>query len=126
MALAWNGLSQRLAHTGVRQHEVVIDLAQDQLVTQLIFALTRGRAAPAARRYPLTQAQIEPLHKGRIDVPAAGSSDMLHRRFRAEHDAVLHRDHAPPSHGLDALHIEQLGQRHPARLECRASGLGPG
>ena len=109
MALAWNGLSQRLAHTGVRQHEVVIDLAQDQLVTQLIFALTRGRAAPAARRYPLTQAQIEPLHKGRIDVPAAGSSDMLHRRFRAEHHPMSHLDETSASHGLDHLRVEQLG-----------------
>ena len=32
MAIGWNGLSQRLAQTGMGQHEVVVNLEQDQLL----------------------------------------------------------------------------------------------
>src|SRR5207237_7938755 len=71
MALGWHGLSESLAQTGVRQHEIVIGLEQHQLLAQPVFALTWCRTAPPHRRDPLTQAQIEPLYKGRIDVPAA-------------------------------------------------------
>jgi hypothetical protein len=125
MALGWNGLSESLAQTGVRQHEIVIGLEQHPLLTQPVFALTRCRTAPPHRRDPLTQAQLEPLDKGRMDVPAASRSDLIHHRLRAEHAVVLHRDEAPPSHGLDDLCREERGQRHPARLACRASGLVP-
>jgi hypothetical protein len=66
-----NGRSQRLAQAGVRQHEIVIHLEQDQLVAQPVFTLTGCRAAPPDCRYALTQAQIEPPHECRLDLPAA-------------------------------------------------------
>ena len=61
MAIGWNRLSQRLAHTGMGQHEVVVDLEQRQVLAQPVFALTRRGAAPSHRRHALTQAQIEPV-----------------------------------------------------------------
>jgi hypothetical protein len=106
MAIRWHGLSQSLTQTGVRQPEIVRDLEQDQLVTQPIFALTRRGAAPSHRRDPLTQAQIEPLHKGRVDLPAAGRQHLLDSRFCAKHHAVCDRDDLPPSQGLHDLRIE--------------------
>jgi|RhiMetdeSRZDD1v2_1073273.scaffolds.fasta_scaffold303095_2 hypothetical protein len=107
------------------QHEVVVGLKEPQRLAQSVFALTRRGAASPQRRYLLTQTPIEPLHKGRVDLPAAGSQDLLHRHFRAEHHAVFDLHEAPPSYGFDHLRLQQLGPWHPAWLGRRASGLAP-
>jgi hypothetical protein len=57
------------------QDEIVVHLAQHQLLAQPIFALTPRGTAPPDRRDPLTQAQIEPLDKRCIDLPATGGQD---------------------------------------------------
>src|SRR5215470_4374152 len=123
MAMGWNRLSESLTHTGMGQDEMVIDLEQRQLLTQPVFTLTRGRATPPDRRYPLSQTPIEPFHKRRVAVPAAGSQDLLHGGLCAEDDAVLHLHEPPPSHRFHHLCIEQLRQRHPARFGHWASRL---
>jgi hypothetical protein len=38
---------------------------------------------------------------------------------------VLYVDQAPASYRLDHLRVEQLRQRHPARLGCGACDLAP-
>jgi hypothetical protein len=48
---------------------------------------------------------------------------VIHSGWRAEYDAVLYLDEAPPSHGFAPLRITPLGQRHPPRLGCGACGL---
>jgi len=88
-AVGWNGLSQRLAQAGMAQDEIVIHLEQRQVLTQPVFALPRRGAAPSNGRHPLTQAQIEPFNKRRIDLPAAGSQALLDRQLRAKHHAVV-------------------------------------
>ena len=107
------------------EHKIVIPLEERQLLAHAVFALTRCRAAPAERRDPLPQTQIEPFHKGRVDLLAAGRQDLLHRGLRAEDNAVLHRHEPPPSHGFHYLCIEQLGKRHPPRFGYRACGPSP-
>jgi hypothetical protein len=110
---------------GGTHSEVVIDLEQDQWLTQPVCAFTRCGAAPSNRGHALAQAQIEPFDKRRIDLPAAHRQDVVHRRFRAQHDAVLHCDEASPPHLFDHLRIAQCGQRHPMRLGSWASRLAP-
>jgi hypothetical protein len=66
---------------------------------------------------------MQSFHKRRIALPAAGGSDPIHHCVRPAYDLVLPFDHPPPSHALDHLGIEQLGQWHPARRWCWSSGL---
>jgi len=120
-----NGLSQSLTQAGMGQDEIVIHLEQRQLLAQAVFTLTRRGAAPPDRRHSLTQAQIEPFDKRRIDLPAAGGQDLSHRRLRAEDDAMFDRHDPPPSHSLDHLSVEQRGQGHPAWFGRGACGLAP-
>jgi hypothetical protein len=74
-----NRFGERLAQAGMGQDEIRIRLEQRQLLTEAVFALTRRGTAPSHRRHALTQAEIEPLHKGRVNSPAAGSEDLLAR-----------------------------------------------
>jgi hypothetical protein len=74
---------------------------------------------------PLTQTQIEPLHKRSVDQPTPSGQDLIDRRLGSDHHLALHLHDAPPSHGLDHLGVEQFGPRHPARLGSGASGLAP-
>lgn len=106
------------------QDNVVIHLAQHQWLAQPRFAITRRGAALSNRRDPLAQAQLEPFATGRVPLPAAGGQAPIHCGLRATYPAVLDLDDAPPSHALDHLRLEQLGNRHPARLERGASGSG--
>jgi hypothetical protein len=66
-----------------------------------------------------------PRDKRRMDLPATDGQNGLPRCFRAAYDAVLHRDAAAPSRGVDHLRVEQLGQGQPTRLEPRALVLAP-
>lgn len=124
MALGWHGRSESWAQPGVRQHDMVLGLEPHQWLAPPVWALPWGRPAPPPRRSPLTQAQMEPLDKGRCDVPAARRYALIHPRLRAEHDVGLPRDEAPPSQGLAALGREELGPRQPARRAGRASWPG--
>ena len=101
----------------------MIHLEQRQLLAQAVFALTRRGAAAPNRRAPLTQTQIEPLYEGGVDLPAADGQGLFDRQLRAEYDAVLHLDEAPPSHRFDHWCIEQPRQGHPTRLGRGAPGL---
>ena len=73
----------------MRQHEIMIGLEQDQMLAQAVFPFTRRGAAPSHRRYALTQAEIEPLHKRRIDLPSVGGQHLIDRHFRAEDPVEL-------------------------------------
>src|SRR5262245_23869363 len=54
------------------------------------------RVAPTSyRRYALPNVQVEPLDKGRIDRPPAGSQGLLDRLTRLEHHPMLDIDWAP-------------------------------
>lgn len=70
-ALGGYWLHQYLSQAGVREHEIVIHLEQDQLLAQAGRAFARGRAPASNRCHPLTQAEIDPLNKGGIDLPPA-------------------------------------------------------
>gem|GEM_PF-5226998 len=76
------------------------------MLAQPVCALTRGGTAPSHRCYALAQTQIEPFDKRRVDLPATHRQDFVHRRLRATHDAMLHRDEASPPHLFDHLRIE--------------------
>jgi hypothetical protein len=88
------------------QDEIVIDLKEYQLLAQAVFVLTGRGATPPYRRHALTQAQIQPLHKRRVDLPATRGQDLLHRHFRAAYDTVFDLNDAPASHPFDHLRIE--------------------
>jgi hypothetical protein len=50
----------------------MIDVEQHELLAQAVFAFARCSTPTSKRCYPLTQAEIEALHTGGIEVPAAG------------------------------------------------------
>src|SRR6267143_3443947 len=80
---------QRLAQTGMGQHEIMIDVKQRQLIPQARFALTK-RVDPASdRRYPLADVEVESLHKGGTHAPATDRQDLLDGQPGAEDHAVL-------------------------------------
>ena len=101
----------------------MVDVVQRQLLAQAVLTLTQRGGAPPNGCHMLAQAEVDALHEGGVDLPTAGRQHLLDRCQRAEHDAVLHVNQAPAPHGFDHLGIEQLGQRHPARLRGRT--LGP-
>src|SRR5215471_8282510 len=76
-ARGWNGLRQCLAQAEMRQDEVVIDLEQRQLIQQAVFALAQDVDPTPDRRHPLTDVEVEPLDKRRVDGPAIGRQDLL-------------------------------------------------
>lgn len=117
-----HGLGQSLAQTRMKQHKVMIDLAQRQWLVQSVVALPRGSATPLSCRSPLTQAQIEPCDKHRLNPPAAGGQALIARRCCAEYHLVFDLDDLLSFPGLDHLHVENLGKRPPARLGRWASG----
>ena len=73
----------------MRQHKVVIDLAQDQLIPPTRFALAQ-RVDPAPdRRHALTDVEVEPFDKRRIDRPATSRQHLLNGQPGTEDHAVL-------------------------------------
>ena len=77
------------------------------------------------RRHALTDVEVEPLDKGRVDGPATGRQDLLDGQPGAEHHAVCDAHEAPAPVRLHHLRVAQLGQRHPARLGHWAFVLAP-
>src|SRR5215510_4536196 len=103
--------------------EIIVAMEDGHLLPQSVFALAQ-RADPAPDRSDmLADAEVDPLHKGRVDVPAMRSQHGIDRLQGAEHHAVLHPYQPPSAHGLDHLRIEQPGEWHPARFRRRARGL---
>src|ERR1700756_2695977 len=104
----------------MRQTEVIIDLIQGQLLPQPVFALAQ-RADPSPDRGDmLPDAEVDPLHEGRVDVPPEWGQDVVDGLRGAKHHAVAHPYQPPAPHGLDHLRVEELGQWPPARLGGRA------
>jgi hypothetical protein len=64
------GDQQRLAQTGVRQHEIVLDVKQGSLLPQTCFALAEGVHPAPDRRHTLPEVEVEALDKSRVDGPA--------------------------------------------------------
>jgi hypothetical protein len=93
-----------------------VHVLQGHLLPQPVFALAQ-RADPAPNRGAmLADAEVEPLHKGRVDVPTSGGEPVLDGLQGAKHHAVLHVAQALAAHGLHHLGIEPPGQRHPTGL----------
>src|SRR5437899_1240593 len=90
---------------------------------QAVCALAERVDPTSYRRYALPDVEVEPLHKGRIDLPAAGSQYLPDRLMRPEHHPMLDVDHAPAPVRFHDLRIEQPGLWHPARLRVWALGL---
>ena len=105
------------------QYKVMVHLEQYQLMPQAVFALAQCVDPTSYRRYALPDIQVEPLHKGRIDLPAAGRQYLPDRLTRPEHHPMLDVDQPPSAHGLDHLRIEQLRHRQPPGLRGRPCGL---
>ena len=101
----------------------MIRLIQGQLLAQAHFVFTQWADPTADRRHMLTDVEMQALHEGRVDLPAAGREHLLDRLEGAKHDAVCHADQTAPPHSLDHLRVKQLRQWHPARLGGRASSL---
>jgi hypothetical protein len=105
---------------------MIIHVIQSQLLPHPLLALTQ-RADPSSDcRHMLTHRQGDALNEGRVDLPAAGREHLLDGLQGPEHHAVVHAHQAPPAHGLDPLGIQQLRQRHPARLGGWPCGLAAG
>src|SRR6266478_10258442 len=106
----------RLAQTRVGHDNMVVRLAQGQLIPHARFALTQGIDPASDRRYALADVEVESLHKGGIDGPTTCGQDLLDVQLGAAHHAVLDPYEAPAPVRFHHLSREQLGQRHPPRL----------
>src|SRR5262249_42971386 len=118
-------LGQWLAQTRMRQHKVVIDLEQDQLIPQTRFALAQGVDSAPDRPHPLPEGEVEPFDKRRIDRPATSRQHLLDGQPGAEDHAVRDPHDTSTSVRLHDLRIEQLGPRHPPRLRSWTFVLAP-
>src|SRR5215472_17483185 len=109
----------------MRQHKVVIDLEQGQLISQACFALAERVDPASTRRHPLADVEVEPLHKGGLDGPAASRQDLLDGQPGAEHHAVGDPNETSTPIRLDHLCVEERGQRHPTWLRSWSFVLAP-
>ena len=100
----------------MRQTKIVIGLEQPQLVPHAVFPLAQRGDPPPYCGHTLPDVQVEPLDEGRIDLPATGRQPLLDGLTRAAPDPVPHPHQTTAPHGLDHLRLEQLRERHPARL----------
>src|SRR5439155_4974870 len=107
-------LEQRLTSARVRQHDIVIDLIQPQLLASPRFMFTQGVDSTPPGGHMLTDAEVDAFDAGRVDLPTRCCEPLLNRLQGAEHDAMTDPHQTPPAYGLDHLCIEQPGSRHPA------------
>src|SRR5262252_5329408 len=107
------------------QHEVMRDLEQGQLIPHACFALAH-RVHPAPdRRHPLTDIEVKPLDKRRVDGPATGCQDLLDGQLGAEDYAVCDAREAPTPVRLHHLRVAQRGQWHPTWFRSWPFVLAP-
>jgi len=118
-------LSQGLPQTSVRQHEIVVNMGQCQLVPQARLTLAQRAGTPSNRRDVLTQTEVEALHQGGVDGPTQRTPYLIDGLKRAKDHTVRDVDSSPTPRGLDHLRIEHLRPGHPARLGPRPCGLTP-
>jgi hypothetical protein len=90
-----NRLVERLAKAGVGQHDIVIHLAQHQLIPHACFALTQRMDPTPDRRHALPDIEVQPCDKRGIDGPATWRQDLCDGSSGAEHHAVCDADEAP-------------------------------
>jgi hypothetical protein len=100
----------------VGQNEVVVRVKKGQLLTQSRFVFTQRVGPPTNCRHTLAKIQVKPLHKTRVDPPAAFGQDGLAGLCRTKDDAMFHPHEPPTPIRLHDLRIEQPGLWHPARL----------
>ena len=105
------------------QTEIIVTVEHGHLLQQPVFALTQCADPSPDRGHMLTDGKVEPLHEGRVDVPATWGQHVIDGLQGTKHHAMLHVDEAPAPHGLDHLRVEQLRQGQPARLGYRALRL---
>src|SRR5215467_16121345 len=97
------------------QTEIVVDMVQHELLAHADLTLAqRGHPSPH-RGDMLADAQVDALHEGGVDLPAAGRSHLLDRLQRAEHDPVSHADQTAPPRSEE--HTSEL--QSPCNLVCR-------
>jgi hypothetical protein len=70
------------------QDKAVVRLAQRQRRPQARCALAEGVHPAPDRRRALTDSQVKPLDKSRVDGPATGCQDLRDGQLGAEHHAV--------------------------------------
>src|SRR5215813_447733 len=71
------GLWQGLAYARVGHTEIVVTVEHGHLLPQAVFALTPGADPSPNRGDMLPDGEIEPLHKGCLDLPTQGASTCL-------------------------------------------------
>src|SRR5207247_8156951 len=103
--------------------EIIISMVQGELLPHAVLALTECADSSSHGCHMLTDGEVEPLHKGRVDVPTQGSQHGIDGLQRAKHHAVPHPHQAPAVYGLDDLRVQQLWEWQPPRLGCRALRL---
>ena len=59
------------------QDKIVIHVIQGELLQHAVFAFAQGRDPSPERRHMLTEGEVEPLHKARVDLPAARREHLL-------------------------------------------------
>jgi hypothetical protein len=84
----------------------VVDLEQGQLLAQASLVLAQRVDATTNGGDMLTEVQMQPLYKGRVDLPAAGRSHLLNSRLHTADHPVAHPHQAPTACGLKHLDIE--------------------
>src|SRR4029453_11281423 len=84
-------VERRFCFVGIRgSMEIIVHVIQGQLLPQPVFVLAE-RADPAPDRGDmLADAEVEPLYKGRVDVPAQGGEHLIDGLQGAKHHAVLY------------------------------------
>jgi hypothetical protein len=83
----------------MRQTDVVGRLAQGELLPQASFPFAERVHPTADGGHMLADREVEALHKGRVDLPAAGRSHLLDGLQGSEDHPVAHPHQAPPAYG---------------------------
>ena len=86
------------------------------LLPQPVFALAQGADPSPDCGDMLPDGEVDSLHERGIDLPAMRRQHGIDGLQRAKHHTMTDPDQTPSAHDLDHLRIEQLRQRHPARL----------
>src|SRR5215472_6097764 len=109
----------------MQEAKIIVDMIQGELLSQAVLTLAQ-RADPSPHRgHMLAYREVEALNESGVDLAAKGSQHGIDGLQGAKDHAVTHPHQAPPAYGLDDLGIQELGQRHPARLGQGTCGLAP-
>ena len=105
----------------MREAKIVVRVIQSELLAQPGLVFAQGGDPSPDGGHMLADREIDALHEGRVDLPAADRQHLGDGLERPEDHAVRHADQAPPAHGLDDLSI----QRGWGRGIQRGWGRGP-